>query len=811
MEKSTIRILQSGGDELCFHLRLVQDFLFFTSVFLVASGSFVLAVVLAFLSHRSCNIVPATPFIQGEAREERMPESSETEEDEDFANLGMVNDELSEDEDHVDPPPRKKKKSSNPGCLFANGCGFWSDDRSQLKTVVESAASKKKVGDDWRCDPTMFGLILGWAHKPSFNFAADVRNSNFVVAHEIKLESAFDPCRLRGWILTRLRKPKEASFRLECKRIHVCLLEAGFPPNHHALQLKGVIQAHCQNLETAVLPSTPQKPPTATVITQLESDITTTEADDDMPGFLLAAKKSSVSSASKKRKNVPASPEFELLHVHDVGSFCQRLTQNRKCLQIALFLIEFIFSSADVVPIAADDEAKLTVCFSMFSGCCSSRKFVELCHGLLLLFDGPTPAPDKVPELSRVVHPDSNVKLTDCVSGMVSFSPAETVSLKLKTEAEIDGQFPVNASKNQHNKRPLAKQLSIMRCVVLSMFAKFTGNEPSTSNMCPGPKPDSELRKTLTDPMVVTLDGKEVAPTGPEVGAVNPRTAQKEPRNKILRRKPPPSIQVLRPAVLDELATEAPTNFDGQTLAMTSVKDPTLARTHDSHCQDLDKRFDPVHCRIATANEVAPFASRVHVEGDPHGTNLCCGPMEMRLLRDLKHLHHGFKCDDQGLLPSIGKCSASLEVPMAISHATDDIAVLQPGHVIFSKSFSKESLHVNLPLCVKFVIEHGSSNRARDGDGSEWGTRIDFGCAAGSGHEEIADGVWRPHRLCPWRDASEVLKHLSRGFAVARKIWSMMLPTAVVNNHKRNVMQETPKLQQLRPSELSSTAIALAA
>jgi hypothetical protein len=323
-------------------------------------------VVLAFLSRWSCNIVPATPFIQGEAREEHMPESSETEEeDEDFANLGMANNEVSQDEDHVDLPPRKKKKSSNPGCLFTNGCGFWSHDRSQLKTVVESAASKKKVGDDWRCDPTMFGLILRWAHKPSFNFAADVMNSNFVVAREIKLESAFDLCRLRGWILTRLRMPKEASFRLEHKRIHMCLLEAGFPPNHHALQLKGVIQAHCQNLETTVLPSTPKKPPTATVITQPESDITTTEADDHIPG-LLAAKKSSVCSASKKRKNVPASPEFELLHVHDVGSFCQRLTQNTKCLQIALFLIEFIFSSADVVPIAADDEAKLAVCFSMF-------------------------------------------------------------------------------------------------------------------------------------------------------------------------------------------------------------------------------------------------------------------------------------------------------------------------------------------------------------------------------------------------------------------------------------------------------------
>ena len=52
-----------------------------------------------------------------------------------------------------------------------------------------------------------------------------------------------------------------------------------------------------------------------------------------------------------------------------------------------------------------------------------------------------------------------------------------------------------------------------------------------------------------------------------------------------------------------------------------------------------------------------------------------------------------------------------------------------------------------MSICVKFVIEHGTSNRAHDGDGSEWRTRIDFGCG-GLGHEEIADGIWRPYLLC---------------------------------------------------------------
>ncbi len=54
-------------------------------------------------------------------------------------------------------------------------------------------------------------------------------------------------------------------------------------------------------------------------------------------------------------------------------------------------------------------------------------------------------------------------------------------------------------------------------------------------------------------------------------------------------------------------------------------------------------------------------------------------------------------------------------------------------------------------MCLKFVIQHGISNRARDGEVSsgafDYGSRIDFGCA-GSGSTQIAPGVWRPDQLC---------------------------------------------------------------
>jgi hypothetical protein len=91
--------------------------------------------------------------------------------------------------------------------------------------------------------------------------------------------------------------------------------------------------------------------------------------------------------AAKKRKSIKASAEFELLQAHDPGSFKQQLTLNTKCLQIALFLMEFIF--APTVPL--DTDAKTNLYFSIFSACYSSRKFVELCHSLLVLFDSPTP------------------------------------------------------------------------------------------------------------------------------------------------------------------------------------------------------------------------------------------------------------------------------------------------------------------------------------------------------------------------------------------------------------------------------------
>ena len=85
------------------------------------------------------------------------------------------------------------------------------------------------------------------------------------------------------------------------------------------------------------------------------------------------------------------------------------------------------------------------------------------------LLDGPAPAPapDKVQAVSCVIGGDSNMNLADYVSGIVSFSPAETVAL--------DRQFPNNASKKRCNARPIAGSFSAV-CVMTAEFG-WSSNE----------------------------------------------------------------------------------------------------------------------------------------------------------------------------------------------------------------------------------------------------------------------------------------------------------------------------------------------
>ena len=89
----------------------------------------------------------------------------------------------------------------------------------------------------------------------------------------------------------------------------------------------------------------------------------------------LLQKKTQTGTAAMKRKNIKASANFELIHAHDLRSFQQRLTQNTKCLQIGLFLMDFIFGRSAPVEVSA----RTKFYFAMFSGCYFSHRFLWSC------------------------------------------------------------------------------------------------------------------------------------------------------------------------------------------------------------------------------------------------------------------------------------------------------------------------------------------------------------------------------------------------------------------------------------------------
>jgi hypothetical protein len=162
-------------------------------------------------------------------------EEDEDDEDED--------DEDVEDEDYIKSIANKHKSSSksDPSILFTNSLGFSADNKSQLSSVIESESSKKEFSLVFQPDPSLYCLVYRWARRPAYTFAADVLNSNLVVASEVGFSSPFDLCNLRGWILTR-RAVSTNRFYIEYKKFHECLLKAKIPPGHKALNLKGIVQ-----------------------------------------------------------------------------------------------------------------------------------------------------------------------------------------------------------------------------------------------------------------------------------------------------------------------------------------------------------------------------------------------------------------------------------------------------------------------------------------------------------------------------------------------------------------------------------------
>jgi hypothetical protein len=244
-------------------------------------------------------------------------DSSVAEDDEDHEDTDKDDGDYEDDEESV-----KKKKKQKVDILFTTAVGLSVDNKAELHAVIETAASKRQFCADFMPHKNLHCLVVRWARKSAFNFAADIFNSNAIVAKEVKLSSPFDLCHIRGWCVTL----KGQTFIIQYKRFLECLTQ--LPEGHLCRNLNAIIDSVYLHVSSKVLPTltaaagTPVVPPNK----------------NDMDN-----KQTKPLSSAKKRKNGMASNEFELLHVHDASSFKQRLTSNTRCLQIALYLMDFIF------------------------------------------------------------------------------------------------------------------------------------------------------------------------------------------------------------------------------------------------------------------------------------------------------------------------------------------------------------------------------------------------------------------------------------------------------------------------------------
>jgi hypothetical protein len=602
------------------------------------------------------------------------------------------------DEDYIDAVRSTAVKKQQTKIIFTNGLGLVCDEKKKLTAIIESAKQRKLFADAHHTGNEMRSLIERWSRKPPHNHCADILYSVGVVAKEVGFDNPLHLCHTRGWMV-RLRK--DGDVNIQYKRFRECLQDVP-GGEKKAFHLKGIVSSLYGKLDTTMLRNGNQN-----------------------RRSIKSPNKKGSSAAAAKRKSTKVDINYEMVHAHDEASFFQRVNQNTKCLQIAFFLVNFIFSP--FFSIALDTELILSV----FGGAYSSRRWVELCQGLLVLFDGPVPNKEEATALHSQLQ-NNNLDVYDYVMGKVSFAKDNMLSLHLRIKEEILATFK-RSSLSVYANRKSKDQLVIMRHVVLKMFKSYKGNEIDSHRSSMKDSSKSSSRKPLSDPMFPAVVAKPSLPAG-------------TPAFK--KRK----VDVIAPTVIDVSVVVSPslanTNLSVQVASSKAL--PSLPPDEDDFFLDTDARFNPKNVRLATPEEVISFAPRVYVEGAKFETSLYCAPIEFYLLRNLRNLFHGFTCDSLGLVKSITKQHPTLEIPMACSYITDDFSVIRSGHPIFGKAFAKDELVVNLALCLRFVVEHGTSNKTRDGVASttrDHGSRIDFGCA-GSSHKTVSPGVYRPDLLC---------------------------------------------------------------
>ena len=631
--------------------------------------------------------------------------------------------------------------------IFTTGLGMNVCDPSELHGVVESAAARNQFKEsEYVPSRHLHSLVEHWGIRSPQNFCADMIHSVVVVAKEIGFDNALDLCHVRGWIVKKRRSRSRIDeknddndnggdkFHLEYKRFKECLLFHGINEDHKAFHWKAMVDKLYNNIDTSML---------------MNGISVNEKKERNRIHHIKEAK-----PTKKKRKAEKADSQYDMIHVHTASSFISRVTSNTKCLQIALFLIEFLFSS--VVPLAGVD---MSLIIMLFDGCTSSRRFATYCQALLLIF------PNNHPDLNGVRDLYSKARtgtdLFDYVIRKVSFTNDNLGKYVRLANQVMSDRFSRSSVKN-YMCRPFLDQLMIMRLVVVRMYISYKGNAvlDCTTKKSRTVQTKSSLHK-ITDPMLITTGDKNMLQAETPIET---ETYVETSNASPIDIEHPTSLQfekmIMSPSIPMSTITNKKPNICSKEMNQ---------KEYNSFYSSFQKRFQGM--RLANVNEVSVSAARVYVNGNRYQSSLYCAPVEYYLIDNLRNLEHGFLCDEQGLMPSISRNQVCLEVPISVSYMSTEMSVIRADHPIFLDSFKE--LKVDLSLLVRFVLRHGDTNIARDGvfsstSDTAYGSRIDFGCA-GSASEELSAGVWRPSLLCgtsifeqvPMKEQSEILSSLA--------------------------------------------------
>jgi hypothetical protein len=133
----------------------------------------------------------------------------------------------------------------------------------------------------------------------------------------------------------------------------------------------------------------------------------------------------------------------------------------------------------------------------------------------------------------------------------------------------------------------------------------------------------------------------------------------------------------------------------------------------DAILGDLDERFDPSKCWMATDEDVLAYNSRVVVLTDQVEHILHHGKLDYYLINDLKNHIHPFKNGTKLSDPQTNS-HCRMSYPQTVCEFfTNAVSFVRQGGQLYDKHLKE--LRISFPMLAKFVLQHGLVDAKHDG------------------------------------------------------------------------------------------------